>query len=53
LIDTYAQTSIPVSLNRIYCGNARGAQQFGKGIVQTLLFPEALSDADCITLTTI
>jgi len=53
LVDTYAQTSIPISLNRIYCGNARGSQQFGKGISQTLLFPSALSDADCITLTTI
>ena len=53
LIDTYAQTSIPVSLNRIYCGNARGAQQFGKGISQTLLFPETLSDADCIAITTL
>ena len=53
LVDTYSQTSIPVSLNRVYCGNARGSQQFGKGINQTLLFPEALSDADCITLTTL
>ena len=45
--------SVPVGMSQLEFYNPSGSAPFEGNVKQTLVFPEALSDADCITLTTL
>ena len=51
-VNSSTSGSAPVGLNELQYNGGNSASPFYGNVKQTLVFPSALSDADCITLTT-
>jgi len=52
LQDSDTTLALPTGLNQLAFNRASGTTEMEGNVKQVLYFPEALSDADCITLTT-